>query len=66
MEAGRGPIGRLVQQAREAAHGTDADAITGAVELLTEGTEAFAAARMNRGIRAALTGRGLGEIWRCR
>ena len=61
-EAEREAIGRLVQQAREAARGTDADAITGAVESLTEGTEAFAAARMNRGIRAALTGRGLDEI----
>jgi molecular chaperone HscA len=61
-EAERADIGRLVQRAREAARGTDADAITRAVESLTEGTEAFAAARMNRGIRAALTGRGLDEI----
>ena len=36
--------------------------ITKAVEALADGTEPFAAARMNRGIRTALTGRGLDEI----
>jgi molecular chaperone HscA len=61
-DAARDDIERLVRQARGAALGTDAEDITRAVERLTEGTEAFAAARMNRGIRAALTGRGLDEI----
>jgi len=37
-------------------------AIEAAVEALAEGTEAFAAARMNRGIRDALAGRNVNEI----
>jgi molecular chaperone HscA len=37
-------------------------AIEAAVEALAEGTEAFAAARMNRGIREALAGRNVNEI----
>ncbi len=37
-------------------------AIDSAVERLAEGTEAFAAARMNRGIQAALTGRKLNDL----
>ncbi|WP_343630506.1 Fe-S protein assembly chaperone HscA [Roseateles sp.] len=40
----------------------DADAIDAAVEALAKGTEAFAAARMNRGIQQALTGRSLDQI----
>ena len=42
--------------------GDDADAITASAKVLTELTEPFAAARMNRGIRAALAGRRLEEI----
>jgi molecular chaperone HscA len=41
---------------------TSPDAITAAVEALAEGTEAFAAARMNRGIQTALTGRSLDTL----
>ena len=37
-------------------------AINTAVEKLAEGTENFAALRMNRGIQAALTGRKLTDI----
>ena len=37
-------------------------AIEAAVEALAEGTEGFAAARMNRGIRDALAGRNVNEI----
>jgi molecular chaperone HscA len=37
-------------------------AIEAAVEALAEGTEGFAAARMNRGIREALAGRNVNEI----
>jgi molecular chaperone HscA len=44
------------------AQGTDADAITAAIEALAEGTEAFAAARMNQGIRQALAGRTIDQI----
>jgi molecular chaperone HscA len=40
----------------------DADAITAAVETLAKGTEAFAAARMNRGIQQALTGLSIDQV----
>jgi molecular chaperone HscA len=40
----------------------DAAGIDAAVEALARGTEAFAAARMNRGIRAALAGRRVEEV----
>jgi molecular chaperone HscA len=39
-----------------------ADAIDAAVEALAKGTEAFAAARMNRGIQQALTGRSIDQV----
>jgi len=42
--------------------GTDAEAIVAATEALAHGTEHFAALRMNRGIRQALSGRRLDEI----
>ncbi len=42
--------------------GQDPAAIDAAVEALSRGTEAFAALRMNRGIRAALTGRKVADI----
>ena len=51
----------LVDLARMAT-GEDHAAIDSAVERLAEGTEAFAAARMNRGIQAALTGRKLNDL----
>ena len=44
------------------AAGEDHAAIDSAVERLAEGTESFAAARMNRGIQAALTGRKLNDL----
>ncbi|MEY3253956.1 MAG: hypothetical protein RL227_2929 [Pseudomonadota bacterium] len=44
------------------AEGQDADAIDAAVKALADGTEAFAAARMNEGIRRALAGRRLDQI----
>ncbi len=40
----------------------DHHAITAAVEALADGTEAFAAERMNRGIRQALSGRRVEEV----
>ncbi|WP_416762432.1 Fe-S protein assembly chaperone HscA [Roseateles sp. So40a] len=40
----------------------DANAIDAAVEALAKGTEAFAAARMNRGIQQALTGRSIDQV----
>ena len=42
--------------------GSDHAAINQAVQALADGTEAFAAARMNRGIQAALTGRKLNDL----
>ncbi len=51
----------LADLARHSAS-ADAAAIDAAVERLAKGTEAFAAARMNRGIQAALTGRGIDQI----
>jgi molecular chaperone HscA len=61
-DAERREIAALLERVREAAKGSEPDAITRAVEALADGTEPFAAARMNRGIRTALTGRGLDEI----
>ena len=48
-----------VQASREA---SDHHAIDAAVEALAKGTEAFAAERMNRGIRQALSGRSIEEV----
>ena len=60
--AERTHIEALVSQAEAQADGEDPAAIDAAVERLATGTEAFAAARMNRGIRAALTGRKVEEV----
>jgi molecular chaperone HscA len=48
-----------LQQVRE---GSDHHAIDAAVEALAHGTEAFAAERMNRGIRQALSGKRVEEV----
>jgi len=61
-QAERTGIDALLQRLDQAAAGEDHDAINAAVEALAHGTEAFAAARMNRGIRAALTGRKVEEV----
>ena len=53
----RADILALVAQTELEAAGEDHVAMDAAVERLATGTEAFAAARMNRGIRAALAGR---------
>jgi molecular chaperone HscA len=55
-------IDDLLKGVQFSARGNDPDAIDAAVKLLAEGTEPFAAARMNRGIQAALTGRRLDTI----
>ena len=55
-------IEQLVRDVRKAALSDDTRAIETATESLAGGTEAFAAERMNRGIRQALTGRRLDEI----
>jgi molecular chaperone HscA len=58
----REQINRLLQGVAQAARGDQPDDITAAVEALAEGTEAFAAARMNRGIQTALTGLRLDDL----
>jgi len=63
LEAGeRSAIEELMQAVRAAAATEDAPAIDTAVEALASGTEGFAAARMNRSIRAALAGRKVEEV----
>jgi molecular chaperone HscA len=55
-------ITSLMQALRRSAQADDHAAIDAAVESLAQGTEAFAAARMNRGIREALAGRRVDEV----
>ncbi|MEO6031797.1 MAG: Fe-S protein assembly chaperone HscA [Burkholderiaceae bacterium] len=55
-------IEALLASAQASRDGTDAGAINAAVEALAKGTEAFAAERMNRGIRQALAGRRIDEV----
>jgi molecular chaperone HscA len=55
-------IETLLRRVASAAEGEDHHAINAAVEALAKGTEAFAAMRMNRGIRQALAGRKVEEV----
>jgi molecular chaperone HscA len=52
----------LLTSTEAIARGDDHHAIDDAVKALADGTEAFAAMRMNRGIRAALAGRSVEDI----
>ncbi len=52
----------LIDAAQRVAASEDAAAIEAATKTLADGTEAFAAARMNQGIRQALSGRRLEEV----
>ncbi len=61
-EAERAEIAALLQVLAAVAQGDDAAAIDTAVEALAKGTEAFAAARMNRGIAQALAGRSIDQV----
>jgi molecular chaperone HscA len=61
-DAERSAIAALMQRVQATAELDDHHAITAAVEALAHGTEAFAAARMNRGIRQALAGRKVEEV----
>jgi molecular chaperone HscA len=62
-DAERAAVDELLAHVRTAAREAgEPRAIEAAVEALAEGTEAFAAARMNRGIRAALAGRNVNDI----
>lgn len=58
----RAAIDASLQQLRQIAAGEDPDAIRAAVSALSHETEHFAARRMDRSIRAALTGRKLDEL----
>jgi molecular chaperone HscA len=58
----RAAIDALVRGVARSAEGQDHAAINAAVEALAKGTEAFAAERMNRGIRHALAGRKVEEV----
>jgi molecular chaperone HscA len=55
-------IEALLRQVAAVAEHDDHHAIDAAVESLAKGTEAFAAMRMNRGIRQALAGRKVEEV----
>jgi molecular chaperone HscA len=61
-EPERSVVEALVQDTVRIAQGEDADATDAAVKALAEGTEAFAAMRMNQGIRAALAGRSIDAV----
>ena len=58
----RGAIDRHLAALDDARQGSDAGAIRSALDALADSTEAFAAARMNRTIRSALTGRRVEEV----
>ncbi|MDQ6680691.1 MAG: Hsp70 family protein, partial [Pseudomonadota bacterium] len=58
----RAAVDALLARLQTQLESTDRHAIEAAVEALAEGTEAFAAARMNRGIRRALAGRKVEEL----
>jgi molecular chaperone HscA len=60
--AERATVAALMDRLRTLAAGNDHRAIDDAVEALARGTEAFAAERMNRGIRQALAGRNINEV----
>jgi len=61
-EGERASIDALVAATETTAKGDDAAAIEAAVKALADGTEPFAAARMNRGIHDALAGRRVDEV----
>ena len=55
-------IEAMLGKLEAARQGSDHHAIDDAVEALAQSTEAFAAERMNRGIRKALAGRRVTEV----
>jgi len=55
-------IDRLIEQLRARAQGNDHHAIKAAIDALAHATEDFAARRMDRSVRVALTGKKLDEI----
>jgi len=61
-DAERSDIDACISQLRQSALGSDHLAIKAAVDALARSTEDFAARRMDRNVRAALTGKKLDEI----
>ena len=61
-DAERDAMLKLLEQLQRIAQEADHHATDMAVKQLADGTEAFAAARMNRGIRQALAGRSIEEV----
>jgi molecular chaperone HscA len=60
--AEKADIDRLIEQLRASAQGDDHHAIKVAIDALAHATEEFAARRMDRSVRVALTGKKLDEI----
>jgi molecular chaperone HscA len=58
----RAQVERLMAALRDAAQGDDAARIRQAIEALAHGTDEFAARRMDRSIRAALSGRRVEDV----
>jgi molecular chaperone HscA len=58
----RSGIERRMAELEESARGVDTSSIRAALDALADSTEGFAAARMNRSIRSALTGRRVEEV----
>jgi molecular chaperone HscA len=61
-EAERAELDGLLTALRNVAKSDDVDAIEAATKTVAEGTDEFAARRMNKGIRRALAGRKLDDI----
>lgn len=55
-------LNALIEALQKVEQGSDHLAIKASVEALSDGTEAFAAKRMNKSIQAALTGKKLDEV----
>jgi molecular chaperone HscA len=58
----RATLAALMDELRQTAQGEDHDAIKAAVEALAQGTEEFAARRMDRSVRTALAGKKLDQV----
>ncbi|WP_321908957.1 MULTISPECIES: Fe-S protein assembly chaperone HscA [unclassified Paraburkholderia] len=61
-EAERAQVDALIAALAQVAQGDDAGTIEAATKALSEGTDEFAARRMNKGIKRALAGKKLDEI----
>ena len=61
-EQQRAEVDQLVRELQAARSLSDAAAIEAVTKALAQGTEAFAALRMNRGIQKALSGKNIASI----